>query len=272
MKLTNIFGISAALATLAFSTSASAQQAVDLELGLILDGSGSVSSRDFGLQVDAYQNIFTDPNFYDDFINPLMNDNGLGQIAVSTWQFSSGVTQEIDWTLIEDQSSAEAFGNAFSNITQISGLTNTGGAINDATSSLLNNDFVGDRLVIDISTDGVPTVGPDPEQASIDSIAAGVDAINAIGVGLSSSGIDILQNQVVRGDDAFFLAADTFADFETGLETKLQREITNSGGGDPTPPTPPTPTPDTATTPEPASILGFLTLGAIGTLKRKKSS
>ena len=39
-----------------------------------------------------------------------------------------------------------------------------------------------------------------------------------------------------------------------------------------TPPTPPTPNPDTATTPEPASILGFLALGAIGTLKRKKSS
>lgn len=38
------------------------------------------------------------------------------------------------------------------------------------------------------------------------------------------------------------------------------------------PVTPPTPTPDTATTPEPTSILGFLALGAIGTLKRKKSS
>ena len=269
MKLTRIFGISAGLTTLAFSTSVSAQQAVDLELGLILDGSGSVSSSDFDLQIGAYQNIFTDPNFYDDFISPLMNDSGLGKIAVSTWQFSSGVTQEIDWTLIEDQSSAEAFGNAFSNITQIDGLTNTGGAINDATSSILSNNFVGDRLVLDISTDGVPTVGPDPEQASIDSIAAGVDAINAIGVGLSSGGINVLQNQVVRGNDAFFLAADTFADFETGLETKLQREITNSGGGDPTPPTP---NPDTATTPEPASILGFFALGAVGTLKRKKSS
>ena len=72
---------------------------------------------------------------------------------------------------------------------------------------------------------------------------------------------------------------ENFFDFTKGIDSSL----INIGQGPtveppeppvtpPTPPTPPTPTPDTATTPEPASILGLFALGAVGTLKRKKSS
>lgn len=268
-----LIGTSCFLSVLLFSTTTKAQTVVDLELALLLDGSGSVGNTGFNFQLDAYRNVFTDPNFFNDLVSSSIPDGGLGRIAVSTFQFGSNVTQEIDWTLIDDQDSATNFGNQFLSITRGGGSTNitdaidnaTNGTPADITSGILTNEFSGNRKVIDISTDGQPNSNAGSTQASIDAIAAGIDAINAIGVG---SGIDenFLSNNIVRGDDSFLILASDFTEFEESLRVKITREVTGGNGGNGGN--------GGTQVPEPANVMGLLTIATFGvnSLLKKNST
>lgn len=256
----NLATVAAIGTTVGFVNTANAQTAVDVELALLLDSSGSISFNNFQNQLTAYQNVFTDPNFYNDLIAPFIDEGGEGQIAVSAYQFGSSVSQFIDWTLIDSQTAATDFGNAFMGITKGGGSTNMTSGINTAASGLVNNEFVANRLIIDISTDGAPNNRSSAEQASIDAISNGIDAINAIGVGFGVDG-DYLQNSIVRGTNSFYIEVDDFdVSFQNALERKIEREI--SGGG---------PSPGPTTTPEPATMAGLLGFSFVGLVSRRRN-
>jgi hypothetical protein len=295
-KLASSFALAAATFSLSSMVEkVNAATMVDLELGLIIDASGSIGSDDFELQLDAYQSIFSDANFYQQFIEP----GDKKQIAVSAFLFADDVRQDIGWTLIDSQNASTNFGKAFENITRdgIGGLTNTGGAISTAANSIVSNNFDADQQSLDISTDGFPTVSPpnsslNPRdaaaEASNNALSNGVDAINAIGVG---SSIDeaylrdfIIGGKNGSGSNAFVLTASDFDEFTTTLETKIQREVVTPPDPDPVTPTPPvdpdpvtptppvdpdpvTPTPpvdpNTGAVPEPSIMLGILAAGVM---------
>jgi hypothetical protein len=103
---------------------------------------------------------------------------------------------------------------------------------------LLDNGFNGERLVIDISTDGVPTEpngDGTPNQADRDLAIAAADAARAAGITVNALGVggDIdaaFLNALVGINPAavpegFFESAAGFAQFEETLLTKLGREI-----------------------------------------------
>lgn len=213
--------------------------AAALNLALLLDGSGSIDSTEWQQQLDGYKNAFASGTFYDDVIDPSPFDT----LNVRAWQFGTNVVSETAWTPITDNASATAFGNLFT-FNQDLGWTNTEGAVLAATSALLSDAIVSGPLVIDISTDGNPTVcdggtssssngcggGENPESAAI---AAANDArdmgikINALGIG---NGIDISFLEALVGENpvdtptGFYLTA-TFDNFGDTLITKLGREI-----------------------------------------------
>jgi hypothetical protein len=139
---------------------------VDVELAFLLDGSGSISEDNFGLQLQDYESIFRN-NFYETFVASLLGQNingsvGLGRIAVAAFQFG-GLTSDpneyfqiiVGWTEISSQAGANTVANGFTNVTKINGLTPLGNAIQNTADSMFNNSFQGAKLVMDIPSDGL---------------------------------------------------------------------------------------------------------------------
>jgi len=194
--------------------------ALVIELALVLDGSGSISPSDWTLQVSAYESIFG-TDFMDSYVTP--GD----ELYISVYQFNTTVTKEIDMQQITNDAEAAALGVTIGNLTQGGGQTNTAGAVNVAALELTGNGIISDKMIIDISTDGVPYLPPDDAEA--DALAAAAAAnldgviVNALGVGTGVSE-DFLEDFTNAGG-GFYLTADSFTEFEAALSEKLYREI-----------------------------------------------
>lgn len=265
-----------------FSGTASA---TPLELALVIDSSGSMSEIQYGLQLDGYKNAFSSGSFYDDYILGSSYDS----LVVKAFQFSTGVVAQTNWVTITNNSEATSFGNLF-NATEmdqkeswghtygdstypLSGMTNTEGALLAAMNSLMDNSIDSGKMVIDISTDGRPTVcdggtygggvdtncdsGETPRSAALaaaDLARSNGITVNALGIG----GIDVtfLQDLVSGTPDGFYLNANTFEDFGGVIQTKLGREIKG----------------DSISIPEPATfaLMGLGLIGIGATKRRKK--
>jgi hypothetical protein len=219
--------------------------AASLEIGLVIDGSGSVSSSDFALQRDAYVNIFNN-----DFVGNFLTGD-VDTVYASFFQFASSTQQEVGWVTIQTNADAQAFASAISSVTQLFGGTNTAGAINTVANSILTNAFDGDSEVIDLSSDGFANDQVAAEAAAANALSDGI-VTNTLFVGTDPFGQAALADIAAAGGGTDFVA-NSFDEYEDALTEKLESEV--NGG----------------TIPEPASILGLLTLGGLGlTLKSKK--
>ncbi len=232
MKLLPKFASLAAL-TAAFLTSGQmhAQTAVDLELILLTDVSGSVDATEYTLQKTGYVNAFQDAG-----IQGAILGGTLGKIAVTYIEWSGSTQQfvNVGWTLIDSVASANSFASAINASSRaFGGSTAPGSAINFATPLFGSNLFDGTRQVIDVSGDGEQNDGANTLTARNNALAAGVDAINGITIGGGLSLQTWYQTNIVGGTNAFHLHADDFQDFETGIQNKLFREITNTSVPEP---------------------------------------
>jgi hypothetical protein len=178
------------------------------ELALLIDGSGSMSPTEFGLQITGYVNALT----------AILPTNGT--VAVGVWQFSTSVQQEFATTVINNQADKNALIAAIAGMSQLGGFTAIGQGIAAAGLDLLTNQIASDKQIIDVSTDGRNNVPPDPVLVAGLGVAFGIEQINGIGIGLTGP-----DPAWVQGDGAFFLQADTFADFEDAITRKLNIEI-----------------------------------------------
>ncbi len=231
-----------------------AQTAVDLELILLTDVSGSVSTTEYNLQKTGYVSAFQDPA-----IQAAILGGALGKIAVTYVEWSSASNQSIrvSWSLIDSAASSNAFAAAIAGSTRaFNGSTAPGSAINFATPLFSTNTFDGTRQVIDVSGDGAENDGASTITARNNALLAGVDAINGITIG-SESGLQLwYQTNVVGGTNSFHLHANSFDDFETGIRLKLVREITGN-----------TPVPEPST----YGLMGAAALMGVVILRRRKA-
>lgn len=218
--------------------------AVDTELSLLIDVSGSVDTSEYNLMMDGYANAFRDGEIQSNILST--SDGDLGKIAVNVVFFSSGAFNTVldTFTLLDTAAAINTFADTLDSFTRPGrGGTEIYKGIN-ASVALLTNNFEGKNLVIDVSGDG------DNSVASLDQLAR--DSAEAVGVTIN--GISIGPNAIktyysnnIKTADGFVIHATSFETFSQGIKDKLNFE---TSGNDP------------VAVPEPATLallgLGFL--------------
>jgi hypothetical protein len=253
------FGSALLAAGMLSAGSASAATMVSTELVLSVDVSGSVNSTEFALQRDGYVNAFRDA----DLISQI--ESLTGGIAVSLVYWATSATQATSWFHITDAASSNAFADAIAAVnrpTNIGGMTDIADGIDLSTNILLNNDFDGKRLVIDVSGDGRQNTGCNGDcvgrvQASRDAAVNSGIIINGLPILTDVSDLDDYYTaNVIGGPNSFVRPANGFDDFEQAVKDKVGREIK-------------------ADVPEPTMMLGLAVVGVLGLgskLKKNESN
>ena len=208
------------------------KQAVDLELVLAVDVSGSVDSYEAQLQRDGYVQAILDPN-----ILLAIQSGVLGRIAATYIEWAGFDYQRtaVEWTLIHDAGSARAFAMQVARAGIITARrTSISALIDYATPRFDDNGFEGTRLVIDISGDGPNNSGIFVTYARDATVAAGItinglpilnDRPNQFGYPIMK-GLDLYYREcVIGGPGAFMVVAENFEDFAEAIRSKLILEI-----------------------------------------------
>jgi len=215
----------AVLAALASSARANAATPVDLELILLVDVSGSVDTNEFNLQRQGYRDAFYNSAVY----NGIMAGGTYNQIAATLvyWSGAAQQQQAVGWTLISDEATSKAFGDAILAAARpYNGMTGLGEAMAYAYPLFASNAYDGTRLVIDVSGDGSDNAGSiAPEDARAAALLAGVTTINGLVIGTDSSVLAEYTNNVIGGTNPFVDQVNSFDDFGAAIQDKLAKEI-----------------------------------------------
>jgi uncharacterized protein (TIGR03382 family) len=207
---------------------AHASIAVDLELSLVCDVSGSIATSEFNLQRGGYSAAFRTPGIQSQITG---TTNGrLGRIAVNMvyWSGAAEQIEVVPFTLLDSVASINAFADAIDATTRhFDGQTSISGALNFSTPLFAANNFDGFRRVIDISSDGDNNDGGPVGPARAAALAQ-VDAINALVIG-DAALLNYYVNNVVGGSNNFALQAETFDAFRSTILRKLTFEIPAPG-------------------------------------------
>ena len=184
--------------------------AVPIELSLVVDASGSISTANWDLQMDGYTNA----------INAAMPTDG--SVAVSVVRFAETASVVRAMTTISSVADRTALASFFQTLSQNGNgtLTCISCGIFSAEGTLTGT---ADRSLIDVSTDGFWNVGVDPNGPAGTvgtaewAVANDADRVNALGIGVVPN--------FNAGAGSFTVLANDFGDFEQTLVAKLQREL-----------------------------------------------
>ena len=206
-------------------TSQAQATAVDVELQLLVDVSGSVDSTEFALQRTGYINAFNSAA-----VQTAISNGAIGSIAVQLiyWSGAGQQSVAVDWMEINNSTTAGNFGTTLLAAGRpYSGLTAPGSAINFGMSEFASNGFEGARQVIDVSGDGPQNDGSSTSAARDAALLAGIDQINGLPIG---DGVleTWYQNNIQGGTGSFVILANDFSVFQAAIEQKLVTEISGN--------------------------------------------
>jgi uncharacterized protein DUF1194 len=204
---------------------ASAQTAVDLQLILAVDASGSVDQRRFDLQKRGYAAAFRNPRV----LRAVRSAGPAGAIAVTMVQWTGPLlqVQVVPWTLIKDEASTQAFAAAIEEAPRqlFSGGTSISGAIDHAVKLFPTSPYAGTRRIVDISGDGSNNSGRSVTLARDDAVNAGI-RINGLPILTLEPYLDrYYADNVIGGPGAFMIAVDSYEAFADAILKKLITEI-----------------------------------------------
>lgn len=254
----------------------SAAKAAVIDLGFVLDESGSVGSTNFTTVKTALAAALGS-----------IPTSGPNQYRVAVTTFSSGQTTVVAPTILTAANLA-TIKSAVTGTSYSGGGTDTAGAIAHIANLFKNSATgFGDTTLINITTDGAPNSQSGAENAALAAHNAGVEGISfeAVGSGVSSTSA---QNNMARiaglgtsGDatkgvvvsdlnsipDAtttgFVIPVSTFAGYEAAIKAKIGKVVVDTGGG-------------TSVVPLPAALplmlAGFGALGGLGAMRRRKNA
>jgi len=213
--------------------------AVDLELVLAVDVSGSIDEQEGRLQRQGYVDAIADPE-----VVAAIKSGILGRIAVSYIEWAGQGWQQtvLDWTIIDNAASARNFAARLAaGRVGFGPWTSISEAIEYSTAMIEGNAIEGTRRIIDISGDGPNNTGG----------LVGPARKAAIARGLSINGLVIVNNRlnygripmpnldlyyrhcVIGGRGAFLVIANGFKDFARAIRRKLILEIAAAPPGIP---------------------------------------
>jgi hypothetical protein len=225
------------VAPLAYSAPAP-PQTVDLELVLATDNSQSIDRSEALLQRQGIAAAFKHP----DVVRAIQSGT-YGRIAVAYVDWSSLPFSRltIDWRIIGDKASADAFADALLRAPFYFGQgTAIGETLELAARLIETNAIEGTQRSIDVSGDGPNNTGP-PVHLVRDELAARRITINGLPVistgeyGQGEWGIYYGQlenyyvNCVIGGPRAFAIPAKGFQEFAEAVRRKLVLEISDAG-------------------------------------------
>jgi hypothetical protein len=204
---------------------------VDLELVVAVDVSRSVDPDEARLQRQGYVQAFADPR-----VIRAIQSGQHARIAICyvEWAAASLQFTVIDWTLVKDSTSANAFAGKLAEMPiQSHSRTSISGAIDYSVPLFDRNGYEGERLVIDISGDGRNNDGRPAHLARNDAVAKGI-TINGLPIvndrptyGFPADpNLDVYyETDVIGGQGAFMVVARGFEAFAEAILSKLIREI-----------------------------------------------
>ena len=201
--------------------------AVDLELVLAVDASGSVDAQEYKLQMSGIARAFRDPR-----VLQAIAAGPHGRIAatVVTWAEAAEPKDAAPWSLIGSAAEAEAFAAIVERMPRrVAGGTGIGTALVFSAKLIEQNNIESLRQVIDLSGDGRETTPRDftilPRYARHYAISRGM-TINGLAILNEVPDLDAYyRSDVIGGGEAFAMAVRGYADFGAAITRKLIREI-----------------------------------------------
>ena len=202
----------------------SAAAAVDMQLVLAVDASGSVNQERFELQKQGYVAAFR----HRDVIAAILSGPA-GAIAVTMMQWTGPSLQVhvVKWMRIADVASANAFADAIAAAPRqlFGGGTSISGAIDYGVARMGESPFKAERRVIDVSGDGSNNRGRPATFARDDAVRAGI-GINGLPILALEPYLDrYYETNVIGGPGAFVIAAQSYETFADAIRKKLIVEI-----------------------------------------------
>jgi len=224
-----------ALASLTFLClhpgAAPAQEAVDVELVLAADGSGSIDDDELRLQREGYASALQSP----DVLNAIRG-NQHGALAIAYMEWGGPFSQHliVEWHVVRDEASAAVFAEKLRTRPRAAtGYNSISAAIDFSVNLIETNPQVGDRRVIDVSGDG-PNIGGRPVTQARDEAVAKNVVINALVIERPGGTVRRVageplsahyERDVIGGPGAFVMVADQTRSFADAVRQKLVLEI-----------------------------------------------
>lgn len=211
-----------------------AQEPVDLELVFAADGSGSIDDEELALQRAGYAAALAHPR-----VLSAIRGGYLQKIAVAFVEWAAPESQHtiVDWTVIEDDASARAFGDALlAAPRQAWGSNSISNAIHYSANLIEANRYEGTRKVIDVSGDGPQRNGRLLEPVRQATLLKGI-TINALVVISEGGGYpgprgeplaEHYANDVIGGAGAFVMTAESREEFADAILKKLILEVADA--------------------------------------------
>jgi hypothetical protein len=218
-----LFGSALALFASLMTAPVFAGQHVDVKLVLAVDVSGSIDAEEYQMQHEGYAGAFQSQAVLD-----AIQSGEHQSIAVTfvEWSGFGHQKQMVGWTLINDADSAKGFAEAIRHVPRaFSDWTSISDAIDFSVAAMGDEQFEGDRLVIDVSGDGVNNNGRPVTAARDDAVARNV-VINGLPILNEDPTLDAYyQDNVIGGPGAFKIAVKDFDTFSQAILSKLVQEI-----------------------------------------------
>lgn len=242
MNVSRVVGRSAALLALLFFFQDSPGRAktqnysVDVALVFAIDGSGSIEGYEFGFQMDALANAIVQS----DVIQAIKSGSNR-RIAVNyvIWGDADFPSQIGIWRIIKNANDARSFSSEIKSAERrATGNTGVGAGMGDALLLLTDLPFHTDRMVIDVSGDGIETFitrrGKRKSEpiwnTSLASALARTMGVTINGLVLPSSDPNLAawyRKNVQTGAESFVVEASSFGEVSTAMHRKLLREISS---------------------------------------------
>jgi hypothetical protein len=208
---------------------------VDVALVLVTDVSRSIDDSEFKLEKDGYTSAFTNPKVVE-----AIKGGPAGRIAVAYVEFASSfeVRTVLDWTVIRDKATAQAFADKLAAAPRsFWGRTAISAGVDQAVQLLAESGMNATRHVIDVCGDGTNNAGREVAEARDDALKAGI-TINGLAIindhpvswtfahvqppgGLAN----YYRQNVTGGPGSFVLEVHDFATFGDAMTRKLVDEI-----------------------------------------------